>query len=480
MNYRIVLHIIGKTMLIGALLLMAPLIVSLVCVENQYIAYLIPVAIFVAIGFPLSFVKIKDRSIYAKEGFVIVALVWILLSLIGALPFVISGYIPNYVDAIFETVSGFTTTGASIIENVEIIPKSLLFWRSFTHWIGGMGVLVFVLAILPSNNEGAMHIFRAESPGPEVSKLVSKMSFTARILYGIYLVMTVILFVLLLCGGMPLFDSLANAFATAGTGGFGVKNDSFASYEVHLQIIVAVFMILFGINFNVFYLILIGQAGKAFKSEELKAFLIIIIVSTILITLNLVITASESFGPSLKDSFFQVAAIISTTGFVTRDFNLLPEFSKNVILLLMIVGACAGSTGGGVKVSRFVIIIKSAFVHLRKVIKPRTVVETKFEGEKVPSETLKNINIYFVFWCMLVIISMFVLSIDSSFGDFQTHFSSTLSCIGNIGPAFGDAVSNYAGYSPLSKIWLSLVMLAGRLEIFPMLILFFPHTWRKH
>ncbi|MBE7086950.1 MAG: TrkH family potassium uptake protein [Clostridiales bacterium] len=484
MNYKVVLSILGKTMLIGAGLLLFPLFVGLVCKENLIFSYLIPIAIFLVMGIPLAFIKVTDKSIYAKEGFVIVALVWIILSAVGCLPFVLSGYIPNYADAFFETVSGFTTTGASIVSDIEIFPKGLLFWRSFTHWIGGMGVLVFVLAILPGDNVGAMHIFRAESPGPEVSKLVSKISFTARILYGIYLLLTVLEVVMLLCGGMNFFESLLHSFATAGTGGFGVKNDSITSYNSYLQIVIAIFMFLFSLNFNFFYLIAIGQIGKVFKSEEFRVYTGIVIVSTLIIAVNIFVSCVqvyENFGIALKDSFFQVVSIVSTTGFSTADFDKWPELSHSILMLLMVTGCCAGSTGGGIKISRVVILIKSAFSNLRKVVRPRTMVCIKFEGEPVAKETSKNINTYLLFWLLMVIASVLLLSLDP-FGNFETNFSATLACIGNIGPGFDlvGATCNYSGYNEFSKILLSFVMLAGRLEIFPILILFFPHTWKKH
>ena len=472
-------------MLIGAILMCFPLIVGLIYSESTYLSFLVPILALILVGLPLSFVKIKDKSIYAREGFVIVALAWIIMSLAGCLPFIISGEIPAFADAFFETVSGFTTTGASVLQDVEILSKSILFWRSFTHWIGGMGVLVFVLAILPGYNEGAMHLLRAESPGPSVSKLVSKISFTARILYGIYLLLTILEFIFLVAGGMPVFDSILHSFSTAGTGGFGIKNDSVASYSVYSQVVIAVFMFLFGINFNIFYLISIGQFGKAFKSEELKIYCAIVLVSTLTIALNIFFSTArlyDNFGVALKDSFFQTATIISTTGFSSIDYDAhWPTLSKSILMFLMIIGACAGSTGGGIKISRLVILVKSVFATLKRQLHPRIVASYKFENEPVDKTTSKTIKAYFIIWCLLVICSTIVLSFDP-FGDLLTNFSATLATIGNIGPGFnlvGPAM-NYGGFNAFSKIWMSFIMLAGRLEIFPMLLLFFPHTWRKH
>ena len=479
MNYKMVFSILGKTMLIEAVLLLCSLFVGVIYSENTHVDFLIPIVGLIAIGLPLACIKMKDKSIYAKEGFVIVSLAWIILSLVGAIPFVLSGTTPNYVDAVFETVSGFTTTGASVITDVEILPKSILFWRSFTHFIGGMGILVFVLAILPKYDSGVMHVFRAESPGPSVGKLVSKLTFTARILYGIYVIMTLIELVLLLFGGMPFFDSLLHAFSTAGTGGFGIKNNSIMYYDsAYVEMVIATFMLLFSINFNVFYLILIGNVKKALKSEELRTYLIIIILSTLMIALN-ILSSCANFGQALRYSFFQVTSISSTTGFASTDFNLWPHFSKAVIIVLMIIGACGGSTGGGMKVSRIVMLMKSVCADVKRLIHPRSVVTVKFEGEPLNKDTERNVHTYFILWIIIVALCTVVLCLDVN--DFLTNFTATLSCIGNIGPGFNlvGPMSNFALYSPYSKILLSVVMLFGRLEIFPMLILFVPRTWKK-
>lgn len=488
MNYKMIISILGKTMLIEACLLLVPMCVGFIAGENTYLSFIIPVAGLILLGLPLSVIKVKYKSIYAREGFVIVALVWIIFSLVGAVPFVISSAIPNYVDAFFETVSGFTTTGASVLSDVESMPKSLMFWRTFTHWIGGMGVLVFVLAILPNNNNGVMHIFRAESPGPTVGKFVSKITFTARILYGMYIILTLIEIVLLLCGGMSIYDSVISSFATAGTGGFSNKNLSIGYYgNVYFEMVIAVFMFIFGINFNFFYLILIGNFRKAFCSEEVRTYFIIVVVATLSIALN-ILSSCANFGEALRYSFFQVTSISSTTGFSTADFDLWPAFSKCVLTILMIVGACAGSTGGGLKVSRLILLSKSAFSDTGKLISPRRVTSIKFEGEPMGADTIRNVKTLLVIWVILVIVSTLLLCTDSFVntatdgGDVITGLTATLSCIGNIGPGLslvGPAM-NYGGFNAVSKIWMSFIMLAGRLEIFPMLILFNPKTWRRN
>lgn len=484
MNYKMVFSILGKTMLIEAVLLLCSLFVGVIYSENTHVNFLIPIVGLIAVGLPLACIKMKDKSIYAKEGFVIVSFAWIILSLVGAIPFVLSGAIPNYVDAVFETVSGFTTTGASVITDVEILPKSILFWRSFTHFIGGMGILVFVLAILPKYDSGVMHVFRAESPGPSVGKLVSKLTFTARILYGIYIIMTLIELVLLLFGGMPFFDSLLHAFGTAGTGGFSVKNTSIAHYDsVYIEMVIATFMFLFGINFNVYYLLLLGNFRKVLKSEEVRAYVIIMISATLVIALN-ILSSCINFGQAIRYSFFQVASIGSSTGYVSADFDKWPALSKSIIVILMMVGACGGSTGGGIKVSRLVILIKSVVADVKRLIHPRSVVTVKFEGELLNKDTERNVHTFFILWVLIVAVVTVLLCVDVN--DFLTNFTATLSCIGNIGPGLSNAglqmvgpTFNFSGYAWYSKILLSIVMLFGRLEIFPMLILFVPRTWKK-
>ncbi len=481
MNYKAVLGIIGKCMVILSVFMLIPMVVGFIYKDNTFISFLIPIVSLFAIGFPLTKIKRTQKSIYAKEGFLSVALVWIIMSLFGALPFVIDGAIPNYIDALFETVSGFTTTGASIMQDVEILSKSLGFWRIFTHFIGGMGVIVFVLAILPSDT-GAMHIYKAETPGPSASKLVSKMSHTARILYLIYVGLMVLEIVFLLFSGIGLYDAIVVSLSTAGTGGFSIYNNSIAHYDsVYVEMVVASFMFLFGVNFNVFYLILIGNISKAFMCEELRSYFIIVLLSTILIAVN-ILSLCTNFGEAVRYSFFQVNAISSSTGFVSADFDQWPSFSKAIIGFLMITGACGGSTGGGLKVSRICILVKSVFSDIKRVFNPRAVVSTKFEGKPLTKDNENSVKAYFIIWVIIVVLSTLLLSLDSfASNDLLTNFSASLTCIGNVGPGFNlvGPTCNFAGYSAFSKMLLSLVMLFGRLEIFPILILFSVRTWKK-
>ncbi len=487
MNYKAVLSTLGKTLTILAILMLLPLAVCLYFKEYAYIiSFITPISIALAIGVPLSIIKVDKGAIYQKEGFVVVALVWIIISLIGCLPFVISGLIPNFIDAFFETVSGFTTTGASILTDVDAMlnaSKSIMFWRMFTHWIGGMGVLVFILALLPADSAGTMHIFRAESPGIDASKVVSRMRVTARILYAIYLAMSIIEVVFLLFGNMPLYDSLVYTFSTAGTGGFAISNAGVSQYNsAYIEMVMAVFMMLFSINFNVYYLIIIGQFAKAFKSEELRAFIIITLASTLIIAINILNTVSN-FADALRLSFFQVATIGSTTGLSTTNFAEWPALSKSILLFLTIVGACGGSTGGGIKVSRLVVLYKSGTNDLRKIVNERLVASVNFEGQAMSKQTERGVRLFITIWISLVLLSTILLSIDSfAGGDVFTNFSATLACIGNVGPGLTNLVgplSNYSGYSVFSKLVLSFIMLAGRLELFPMLVLFRPRTWRR-
>ncbi len=487
MNYKVVFSILGKTLLIEAGLMLIPLLVGIGYQENNYLSFLIPIISLLTIGFPLSRLKSNDNSLYAKEGFVIVALSWILLSLFGAMPFVINGVIPNYIDAVFETVSGFTTTGATILngEQIESMNKGLLFWRQFTHWIGGMGILVFVLAILPANNAGVMHVFRSEAPGPSVDKLSTKLRFTARILYGIYIVLTLIQVIMLACGGLTVLDSFLMSFSTAGTGGFGVLGDSAMSYSSYIQIVLSVFMFLFALNFNIYYLLLVGNISKAFALEEVRTFFIIVLVAVISIAINLFTAMSNiyiNFGDALKHSLFQVTSISSTTGLASANFDTWPSFSKGILLILTIIGSCGGSTGGGIKISRMIILCKSSTADFKKLIHPRAVVYSKLDGEPISTSTERNVGTFFIIWVVIVILSTIILSVDPHIkNDMFSGFSATLACIGNVGPGFNlvGPMLNYMGFSYFSKIILSFVMLIGRLEIFPMLILFIPRTWRK-
>ena len=416
----------------------------------------------------------------AREGLVCVGISWIVLSLLGCLPFVISGAIPHYVDAFFEIVSGFTTTGASILPSVEDMERGLLYWRSFSHWLGGMGVLVFLLAIAPGGKGTGftMHLLRAESPGPDVGKLVPKMKQTAVILYGIYVVMTVVNVVFLLCGGMSLFEAVCTAFGTAGTGGFGVKNDSLASYSPYLQNVTTVFMLLFGVNFSIYYLILLRQFRSVIRDEELRLYLGLAAVSTALIVWN-IRPLYETMGETLRHAAFQVSTIMTTTGYATTDFDLWPSFSKGILLMLMVVGASAGSTGGGFKCIRVLLLFKILRRNIRQILNPQKVMVVRSNGKVVDEKVLSNTNAYLAAYMIITILSVLVISLDG-FG-FETNLSAVLACFNNIGPGMATVgpTCNYADYSSLSKIILSLDMLAGRLEIFPILVLLSGSTWTR-
>lgn len=473
---------VGRIMQIEALLLLLPIVVGLIYREECVLAFLISALVSFVIGFALTKLTSNNNNMmFAKEGFAIVSLAWISVSLIGALPFYISGEIPSYIDAFFETVSGFTTTGASILTSVEGMSKSLLFWRSFTHWIGGMGVLVFVMAIFPQESGRSIHIMRAEMPGPSIGKLVPKARETAKILYIIYIVMTIVLIVLLLIGGMPLFDSVLHAFGTAGTGGFGIKNDSIAGYSSYLQWVIAIFMMLFGINFNLYYLALAKKIRTAIKSTELWVYLGIIAATTALISAN-IYGIYGNLPETIRQSFFQVSSIITTTGYATTDFNLWPQLSKTLIFILMFIGSCAGSTGGGIKISRVVIAIKTFFRDIKHMLHPRSVGSVKFEGKTIDNQTLNSVSVYFALYFVLFFILLLFLSFETAEAfDFETNFSAVAACFNNIGPGFGAVgpASNFAAYSPFSKIVLSIAMLLGRLEIYPILLVFTPVFWKK-
>ena len=421
----------------------------------------------------------KSDVFYAREGFFTVALAWVCLSALGALPFYLSGEIPSYIDAFFETVSGFTTTGASILTDVESMSHGLLFWRSFTHWVGGMGILVFMMAIVPGANDRSIHIMRAEMPGPVVGKLVPRARDTAKILYIIYVGMTFLQVILLLCGGMNLFESLVHAFGTAGTGGFGIRGDSIGGYSPCLQWVITVFMLLFGVNFNVYYLLLARKFRAAAQSGEFYYYIGIVVFSAAVIALN-IRSMYATLSETIRHSTFQVASIITTTGYSTVDFDAWPQLSKSILLILMMVGACAGSTGGGLKVSRAVILFKMIGRELKHLLHPRSINSVKFEGKQVDGATLKSVSSYFALYIICTVIVFLVLSIEPA-ADMETNASAAISCFNNIGPAFRMAgpAMNYAFYSPLSKIVLSFAMLFGRLEIIPMLLTFIPGTWIK-
>ena len=479
MNYGMIIYILGYIMKVESAFMLIPMIISAYYDESSVVAFIITTIILLVIGIACTLKKPKNKVIYAKEGFIIVALAWILMSIFGALPFYLSKTIPSFVDCFFEVVSGFTTTGATILKDIEILPKGILFWRSFTHWIGGMGVLVFVLAIAPLAGGRSIHIMRAEVPGPTMGKLVPKLKHTAIILYGIYIVLTVVLIILLVLGGMPLFDSLIHAFGTAGTGGFSNKNISVGFYNsAYFEWVITVFMILFGINFNIYYFLLIKNFRKVIKNEELICYLGVVLISIALITLNIA-PLYENISESFRHSSFQVASIITTTGYATVDFNFWPEFSKVILILLMFFGASAGSTGGGLKIARIILLFKSGAREIKRMIHPRNVSSIKLDGKIIDNETINGVNTYFTIYMMIIFLSIVILSLDNF--SFATNATAVISCMGNVGPGIDvvGPMGNYSGFSAFSKIVLSLNMLIGRLEIYPMLVLMYPSAWKK-
>lgn len=470
MNRRMVFFIVGRIAIVEAALLLLPLAVAVFYAEKSAYSILISALIALAVGLFLWLTsRPSSRLIYAKEGFAIVAYAWLLMSAIGALPFVLSGSIPSYIDAFFETVSGFTTTGASILTEIESLDRGILFWRSFTHWIGGMGVLVFITAVVPNIADRSINILRAEMPGPTVGKLVPKSRDTAKILYYIYIGLTLAEMVLLCCGGMSLYESAVHTFGTVGTGGFGIKNDSISSYSSYIQWVITAFMLLSSINFNLYYLVLIGKIRDIFKSSELKFFLFAVAGSIAIVTTN-VFGMFGSFGEAVRHSAFQVISVVSTTGYGTVNFDLWPELSKSILLILMILGACAGSTGGGLKIARVVILLKSIGSEVKKLLHPRSVKTVTADGKKLDEAALSGVTSYFAIYIVIIFVVFVLLSFDSY--DMETNFSATLACFNNIGPGFGEVgvASNYAGYSIFSKVLLSLAMLLGRLEIFPFIL----------
>ncbi|MGI6008399.1 MAG: TrkH family potassium uptake protein [Ruminococcus sp.] len=478
MNTSMIRYILGSVLKFESLLMLLPCLVAVIYRESSGLSFVITILAGLACGFLLSHRKPSSTVFYLKEGFISVALSWILLSIFGALPFLISGEIPAVEDALFESISGFTTTGSSILTDVEALSHCVMFWRSFTHWIGGMGILVFILALLPMAGGHRMYLMKAESPGPSVEKLVPRVRETAMILYGIYTFLTIIQIILLVAGGMPLFDSLCISFGSAGTGGFGIKNDSMAGYAPHLQVIVTVFMILFGVNFNVYFLILRKKFGQAFRSEEVRAYLAVILVSILIITWN-ISGSFSSIWDALRHAAFQVGSIITTTGYATTDFNLWPQLSQTLLLVLMFVGACAGSTGGGIKVSRLLIMFKTVKKELFSFSHPRSVKKIKMDGRPVAHETVRSINIFLIAYMLITTLSILLISLDNF--SFTTNFSAVAATLNNIGPGLDlvGPVENFHLFSPFSKCVLMFDMLAGRLELFPLLLLFAPSTWKR-
>lgn len=479
MNRKMVFYTCGQMLLLEAVLLVLPLITAVFYRESciwSIIAGMIAAALAGLLLMAVS--KPENTVIYSREGFIITALTWVMFSGIGALPFVISGEIPSYIDAFFETVSGFTTTGASILTDIESMSHGLLMWRSFTHWVGGMGILVMVMAVAPMSNDRSIHIMRAEMPGPVVGKLVPRARQTATILYFMYIVLTLLEIVLLLCGGMTLFEAMIYTFGTAGTGGFGCRADSMASFSPYLQWVVTAFMFIFGINFNLYYLALIKRFKAVFSSEELWTYTGIVFVSTAVVAVNIrgmYATLSET----VRHSAFQVMSIVSTSGFATTDFNLWPDVSKSILVILMFIGACAGSTAGGLKVSRVIMLFKSVKGELKRMLHPRSVSAVKFEGKPLDNQTTSGVLVYFAVYMAIVLAIFLLISFEPY--DFETRFTTVITCFNNVGPGLGAVgpSGNFAGYSGFTKILLSLAMLLGRLEIYPMLFALSPSVWYK-
>lgn len=478
MNFRIIAYIVGWVCNFQAIFMVLPCITALVYQEHEFFAFLISMILCLIVGIPLTARKPKNKVFYTKDGCVAVALSWLALCIFGSVPFVLSGSIPHPIDAFFETVSGFTTTGSSILTDVEVLPHCILMWRSFTHWIGGMGVLVFILTLLPLAGGYHMNLMKAESPGPSVGKLLPKVQSTAKILYKIYIALTVALIILLLLGGMPLYDSLCAAFGTAGTGGFGIKSDSMGSYSLYIQIVITIFMILFGVNFNVYFLLLTRKFSQALKSEEVRCYFFVIIASALMITFN-VRHLFDNVWEALQQAFFQVGSIITTTGYATTDFNQWPAVSRTILVLLTFCGACAGSTGGGIKISRLLLLAKSVRKELHLYLHPNAVKKIKMDGKAVSHEVMRATNIYMIVYLMIVATSIFIISFDEF--DLVTNFTAVVTTLNNVGPGLSliGPTGNFGIFSPLSKLVLSFDMLAGRLELFPILILFLRETWKK-
>ncbi len=478
MNYSIIRYILCRVLeLLGGLMLL-PSIVGVIYGEKQTVAYLIVASCSFFIGFIGKRWKPKSKVFYAREGFVTVSLSWLLLSLIGAIPFVLTREIPSYIDAVFETVSGLTTTGGTILTDVEIMSRCSQFWRLFTHWIGGMGVLVLIMAILPLSGGYNMHLMRAESPGPSVGKLVPKVRSTAQILYKIYIAITLLEIVLLMITGLPLYDAATLTFSTVGTGGFGLLNSSIAEYSRASQTVFLIFMLLCGINFNIYYLFLIKKPKEVFRSEEVRVYLGIVAAATLLIGIN-ISDNFANFGEALFHGAFQVTSIITTTGFMTVDFNLWPMFSKTILFLLMLIGACAGSTGGGLKVSRLVVLLKSIKYEISAVIHPRSVKKMYLDGRVLSNNVVHSIKVYLAIYMLIYFGSVLLISVDNF--SFETNISAVMAMFNNVGPGFDmvGPVGNFAAFSPFSKCVLMFDMLAGRLELMPLMVIFSVKTWKK-
>lgn len=479
MNYPVISKVLGRVMGLEAVL-MIPSMITALCYGESLLWYAETAAVAAVLAVLLNLPKVKDKDFYAREGFTSVALAWVLMSAVGALPFVFSGEIPSYIDAFFEIVSGFTTTGATIITDIEAMSKGLLLWRSLSHWIGGMGVLVFIMAVLPMSEERSMYIMRAEVPGTTFGKLVPRIRTSSAITYLIYIVLTVILIVLLCVGGMPFFDSINHAMATAGTGGFSVKQLSVGYYDsVYIDIVTSIFMLLFGVNFSVYFLLLVRKFKAALTDSEFLGYFGIALGAAVLIALD-IIDEYGGFWNAFRYSLFQVSSLMTTTGFATADFTLWPAFSKSILIIVMLIGASAGSTGGGLKVSRVIIFFKCAAAELGRMLNPRRTVSIRVNGKAIATSTVHNTLVFISLYFLLTFVITALVSLDGY--DFETTFASVVSCMSNVGPGLGPAgpMGSFDIYSDLSKVLLSFAMLAGRLEIFPMLLLFSPDTWRRH
>lgn len=482
MNYRMIFSILGKVLCVEAAFMLPALVISLCCGERAAVfGFALTVLLLAALGVPLALLRVKRKEIFARDGLVTVGLVWLTVSLFGALPFFFSRAIPSYIDALFETASGFTTTGATILTEIASLPRGILYWRSFTHWLGGMGVLVFLLILSPfgqGSGGEAMHLLRAESPGVKIAKLVPRMRRSTGILYLIYVGLTVIMFLFLIAGKMPVFDSVCMALGVAGTGGFSVLNDSAAAYSPYCQWVITAFMLLFGVNFNIYFLLLLREAKRALRNEELRVYGAIAVVSTALITVNL-LGRFTSVGETVRHVAFQVASVMSTTGLTTVDFNKWPELSKTILVLLMFCGACAGSTAGGLKVVRVAMLFKSALRSIRKVMRPNAVSLMRMDGEVLDEETVRSVNSYLVVYWLVLLGTLLLVSLDGM--DFATNFTASLTCLNNVGPGLNvvSPAGSFAPYSGFSKLVFTFTMLTGRLELYPMLALLCPSAWKK-
>lgn len=478
MNYSILKYVLGYVLKIEAAFMLLPCVTSLIYHEEEGRYFFLVACVCMLLGVLMTYRKPKNTVFYLKEGCLATSLSWIILSLFGAIPFWISGEIPRWEDALFETISGFTTTGATILGDVEALSHTALIWRSFTHWIGGMGVLVFLLAILPLSGGSSINLMKAESPGPSVGKLVPKVRYTAMILYTIYFGMTVIEFIFLLAGKMPVFDALTTAFGTAGTGGFGIKNDSIMGYSPYIQWVVAIFMILFGINFNFYFYIIYRHFRKAVSMEEIHYYLAMILIAVTIIFLNIRAMYPTGF-EAMTHSVFQVASLATSTGFSTTDFDLWPQTSQTILIIVMFVGACAGSTGGGIKVSRIVILFKTVLKELNSYIHPKSVRKINVEGKPVDHEVVRSINVFFITFMIIFALSVFAISFEDK--DLVTNFTAVLTTINNMGPGLAKVgpTQNFGQFNVFSKLVLMFDMLAGRLELFPLLILFHPAIWKE-